>query len=129
MTNEIQKYKPKAAMLSHRIKHTGRRTAFRQSILCTLLYGLCLILLSCMHDIMEPSEEDNLRQIAWNAITAGEQETILHDKQEAKVTYGQYQGRSAAFVEFRTSLDELLGPITIIIDRDSRKVIGQFLRD
>jgi hypothetical protein len=88
-----------------------------------------ILLSTCEHRLAETSAENELRRIAWNSLTKNERDTVVHDWREAVVTFGQYEERETAFVAFRTNLDELLGPITVIIDRQGREVVGQFLRD
>ena len=104
-------------------------------------------------NILSPEEADIFRQVAYNSLNERSKESIIGDWQSAPVNSGRYHSdrnsnliiidseRSIPFilkdkqtelnedqvlvaVTFNTTDDPLLGPITTIIDRNSRTIIG-----
>lgn len=92
-------------------------------------------------------EADFLRELAWEALTEGDKQSVVGDWRAAKVeTFDTAQvsllimqekpqddeslnGRSLQSVTFQTNNDALLGPITAVFDRASPKLIGWLPRE
>ncbi|MEK0315342.1 hypothetical protein [Cohnella sp. 56] len=92
-------------------------------------------------------EADSLRELAWEALTEGDKQSVVGDWREAEVemfdtahvslliVQEKFQddeslnGRSLQSVTFHTQNDALLGPITAVFDRASQKLIGWLPRE
>ncbi len=68
------------------------------------------------------------RTIAWNHITEQEKATVTGDWRTARVQTTQWNNKAAVSVTFNTTEDALLGPIVVIIDPQTKKVVQQLLR-
>lgn len=70
-----------------------------------------------------------IREIAWNYLSGQEKSTAIMDWQEATVVQSSFNGVSVYAVTFKTSMDALLGPITVYVSTSTKIVLGQDLRD
>lgn len=70
-----------------------------------------------------------IREIAWNYLSDQEKSTAIMEWQEAPVTQTSFNGVKAYAVTFKTSMDALLGPITVYVSTSTKVVLGQNLRD
>ncbi len=97
----------------------------------TRLLFLAVLGMGCQHTVLDP-EKLAWITIAWNDLTQEEKATVVGDWRRAEVRDEPpafFQGRQVVSVTFRTTQDELLGPIIVYIDRETRQVIGRGLRD
>lgn len=69
-----------------------------------------------------------IREIAWNYLSAQSQATVNVDWEKAPVTETTYNGFSVYAVTFNTSDDALLGPIIVYVDVSSKVVLGVAVR-
>ncbi len=69
-----------------------------------------------------------VREAAWNSLSAEDKSTVIIDWEKAPVTEVTYQGKITWAVRFNTSDDALLGPIIIYVDKSTLIVLGQGLR-
>ncbi|MFQ6113310.1 MAG: hypothetical protein ACE5NG_04370 [bacterium] len=85
-----------------------------------------LITQSCEHFITFALEL-KYREIPWNDLTAEERATVIADWRKAKIQEEsvQFQGRDVVSATFRTTMDALLGPIVIFIDKQTKEVVGR----
>lgn len=70
-----------------------------------------------------------IKEIAWNSLSNQLKETVIIDWRLALVQKSNYNQKVAYLVTFKTSLDQLLGPITVFIDASTKTVLGQGIRD
>lgn len=70
-----------------------------------------------------------IREIAWNSLSDNDKSTVIVDWQQAPVAKSTYNGISAYSVIFNTSLDGLLGPITVYVSTSTKAVIGRDMRE
>jgi len=76
-------------------------------------------------------DEDNMkkfRQIAWNSLLDGAKKTVIIDWRDAGVSMCTWRKMDVICVTFYTTEDIILGPIRVVIDPYSKKVLGQFER-
>lgn len=70
-----------------------------------------------------------IREVAWNSLSPQEKATVTTNWQAAPVTESVYNEKSAYAVRFNTTDDALLGPIMVYVDKTTKLVLGQGLRD
>ncbi|MCI0696154.1 hypothetical protein L0337_29650 [candidate division KSB1 bacterium] len=100
---------------------------WRQSYFAVLI--LCAAMLGCESKINSVTGDDmEFRTIAWNYITEPEKATVTGDWRTAKVQTTQWNDKTAVSVTFNTTDDALLGPIVIMIDPPTKKVVQQLPR-
>lgn len=95
-----------------------------------------IVLFICLLPIISGCDKDELNgefkeyiEIAWNSLTEDEKSTVIGEWEEAHVEATSYQQKSVYAIRFNTSYDALLGPIIVYIDVETKKVLGQALRD
>jgi hypothetical protein len=96
--------------------------------LIIILIALIPILSGCKKE-KEKDPYMQIREIAWNYLNDDVKSTVNVDWKKAPVTETTFNGVSAYSVTFNTSLDHLLGPITVYVSTSSKGVLGQDLRD
>lgn len=85
---------------------------------------LLLSLVSCL-DKEDSDPLDVYREIAYAALTFDERATLTEDWKKAEVSAwvdGNY------LVTFKTTQDEMLGPISVVVDPDTGRVIEKLPR-
>ena len=93
------------------------------------LFIVSAALLGCEPKINGTSDDDmEYRTIAWNSITEQEQATVTGDWRAANVESRQWNDQPAVSVTFNTAVDALLGPIIIMIDPQTKKVVQKLPR-
>jgi hypothetical protein len=70
-----------------------------------------------------------IREIAWNSLSIYDKSTVIVDWHQVPVTKSIFNGIRAYAVTFNTSMDALLGPITVHVSTSTKVVIGQDMRD
>ena len=100
----------------------GRQCNFAVLVLFAAMLGCESKINSVTGDDME------YRTIAWNFITAQEKATVTGDWHAAKVQTMQWNNKAAVSVTFNTKDDALLGPIVVVIDPSTKKVVQQLPR-
>ncbi|MDO9256398.1 MAG: hypothetical protein Q7U54_12855 [Bacteroidales bacterium] len=70
-----------------------------------------------------------IREIAWNSLSDYDKSTVIVDWQQAPLAKSRFNGISAYAVSFNTSMDALLGPITVYVSVTANVAIGQDMRD
>lgn len=103
-----------------------------------LLAFFTLLWAGCSSDAVSNLQDEQYRQIAWNALSDQQKETVITDVDEAKVnrddTYTRVLSEDdteevqAVSVRFNTEDDAILGPIVVYIDPETKEVLGQALR-
>jgi hypothetical protein len=98
---------------------------------------------------IDPDMVKEYRELAWNFIPDSEREYILTEQDEAHVALIgskvgslavqkgkerllkeiQEKGGKLTVVTYRTERDSLLGPLQIVLDSESKELIGYFYRD
>jgi len=86
------------------------------------------ILSGCKKENQEDPDMQ-IREIAWNYLNDDLKSTVNVDWKKAPVTETTFNGVSAYSVTFNTSLDHLLGPITVYVSASEKVALGQDLRD
>jgi hypothetical protein len=100
---------------------------WRLSSLAVLV--LFAAMLGCESKINSVTGDDmEFRTIAWNYITEQEKATVTGDWHAARVQVTQWNDKAAVSVTFNTTNDALLGPIVIMIDPPTKKVVQQLPR-
>jgi hypothetical protein len=105
-----------------KINHFWRQSHFAVLILFAAVLGCESKINSVTGDDME------YRTIAWNHLTDQEKATVTGDWRTAKVQLTQWNDKTAVSVTFNTTDDARLGPIVIIIDPQTKKVVLQLGR-
>jgi hypothetical protein len=86
-------------------------------------------MLGCESKINSVTGDDmEYRTIAWNHLTEPEKATVIGDWRAARVQARQWNDKAAVSVTFNTTDDALLGPIVVIIDPQTKKVVLQLGR-
>jgi hypothetical protein len=70
-----------------------------------------------------------IREIAWNSLSDYDKSTVMVNWQQAPVSKSTFNGIRVYAVSFYTSMDALLGPITVYVSISSKVAIGQAMRD
>ena len=100
---------------------------WRQSHFAVLI--LFAAMLDCESKINSVTGDDmEYRTLAWNYLTEQEKTTVVGDWRAAKVEATQWNDKAAVSVAFNTTADALLGPIIVIIDPQTKKVVQQLPR-
>jgi hypothetical protein len=100
---------------------------WRQSNFTFLI--IFVAMLGCESKINSVTGDDmEYRTIAWNHITEQEKATVTGDWRAAKVQTTQWNDKTAVSVTFNTTDDALLGPIVVVIDPPTKKVVQQLPR-
>ncbi|MGH7454184.1 MAG: hypothetical protein ACRENG_22715 [bacterium] len=108
-------------------KHLKMQRFWRQSNFAVLV--LFAAMLGCESKINSVTGDDmKYRTIAWNHIDAQEKATVTGDWRTARVQNTQWNDKTAVSVTFNTTDDALLGPIVIMIDPPTKKVVQQLPR-
>ncbi len=98
-----------------------------QWLLTILQVTIFLGLLGCGNDFLVSNEEEaEFREIAWNYLTQEEKEQVIGDWRNAEVQFAGYEGKNAVCVTFNSN--SFLGPITVIVDPDTKEILGTLLR-
>ena len=97
-------------------------------IIVIILLALIPLISGCKKDC-ETDPNMQIREIAWNYLNDEVKSTVNVDWRKAPVTETTFNGVSAYSVTFNTSLDHLLGPITVYVSASEKVVLGQDLRD
>lgn len=90
-------------------------------------FVLLLIFTSCKKDYTNDSYSQ-IRASAWNILSAEEKKSVKGEWQESIVNETTYMDKNAFSVTFHTSDEQLLGPIIVYLDVNSRAVIGKGMR-
>ncbi len=93
---------------------------------------IIVVLIAFMSGCKKEDETDpnlQIREIAWNYLSDQEKATVNVDWQQAPVTESSFNCVNAYAVTFNTSMDALLGPITVYVSTSKKVVLGQNLRD
>lgn len=96
--------------------------------LVIIIIALMPFISGCKKD-NEADPNMQIREIAWNYLSGQEKSTAIMEWQEASVTQTSFNEVRAYAVTFKTSMDDLLGPITVYVSTSSKVVLGQNLRD
>jgi hypothetical protein len=108
-------------------KHLKTHRFWRQSHFAVLV--ILAAMLGCEPKINSVTGDDmEYRTIAWNHITEQEKATLTGDWRAARVQAMQWNDKAAVSVTFNTTDDALLGPIVIMIDPTTKKVVQQLPR-
>jgi hypothetical protein len=128
-----------------------------KKIIALTIILLFLVSCSENSDVLSPSGKMKYREIAYESLSEHEKDEINSDWEDADVKEGRYQSFNGAhtiivdpenrlyfvlknsnirlgelqvliIVTFNTIYDSLLGPITVIVDPKSEKVIGYLVR-
>lgn len=73
--------------------------------------------------------EMQIREIAWNSLNDYGKSTVIVDWHQAPVAKSTFNGIRAYAVTFNTSMDSLLGPITVYVSTSTKVAIGHGMRD
>lgn len=107
--------------------HLKTHRFWRQSHFAVLV--ILAATLGCESRINSVTGDDmEYRTIAWNYITEQERATVVGDWRAARVQTRQWNGKTAVSVTFNTTEDALLGPIVVIIDPQTKKIVQQLGR-
>ena len=108
-------------------KHLKLQCFWRQSNFAVLI--LFAAMLGCEPKTNSANDDDmEYRTIAWNYITEPEKATVTGDWHAARVQVTPWNDKTAVSVTFNTTNDALLGPIVIMIDAPTKKVVQQLPR-
>jgi hypothetical protein len=94
-----------------------------------LITGLFALVLMAGCQKEDGAPVDPIRVAAWNYLTPATKQTVTVDWTKAPMAPAVYNQKNAISVSFKTSMDALLGPITVYVDPDTKVVLGQALRD
>lgn len=84
---------------------------------------VCLSFTQCNKD--EPkTKETQIRENAWNALTAQQKSTITTNWETAPITESTFNNTSAYVVTYQTTDNALLGPITVYVDKKHICIFG-----
>ncbi|MFI5221283.1 MAG: hypothetical protein ACHQK8_03080 [Bacteroidia bacterium] len=84
---------------------------------------------SCKKNTATADLTMQVREVAWNSLSDQEKKTVTTDWKQAPVAASTFKQKNAYAVTFNTSMDALLGPITIYVDASSIVVLGRNLRE
>jgi len=89
---------------------------------------ICISFTQCNKDESK-SKETQIRENAWNALTAQQKSTITTNWETAPITESTFNNTPAYIVTYQTTDNALLGPITVYVDKNTYTYLGQDLRD
>lgn len=91
-----------------------------------------IVIIGCEHEVsvnsffrLAAGDEANYRLIAWNFLGARERSTVIGDQHSGRVKPDKWQEKDVVSVTFNTTEDDLLGPIVIYINPQSKTVVGR----
>lgn len=115
--------------LPHGIRHVENKLSrlfMKKSIFFLFIISFLYTLSACQDKDDQEADFSKIREIAYHYLDSSTQNTILGNWKDAFV---RKKGNGNYEVLFKTTLDELLGPIVIEIDGESREVIAIYPRD
>jgi len=93
--------------------------------LFVFILAIAPLISACKKDNDIDSETMQIRKVAWNSLDTEQQSTVVISWKNASVTDSTYENQSAYAVDFSTSSNNELRPITVYVSKNPFAVLGQ----